>query len=77
MQEVLVKAFENGADTSLENLIRLRLVETVPEWVDESRVRSRPTHRYYITKLGHDFYLACQPPEMRESLRGQAPFGGL
>ena len=47
MREVLVKAFENGADTSLENLIRLRLVETVPEWIDESSVRSRPTHRYY------------------------------
>ena len=77
MQQVLVKAFENGAETSLENLIRLRVVETAPEWVDESGVRSRPVHRYYITKLGHDFYLACQPPETRESLRGDAAFAGL
>ena len=77
MQEVLKKAFQNGADASLENLTRLRLVEAVPEWLDESSVRSRPVHRYYITRLGHDFYLACQPPKLQESLRGQAPFGGL
>jgi hypothetical protein len=71
MWDVLRAAKENGGDASLENLIRLRLLEAAPEWTDTSAAKSRPTHRYYITKLGQEFYIACQPPALRARLRGE------
>ena len=77
IQDVLRRAKENGGETCLENLIRLRLfltdLDEANSFKTSEGLRSRPTFRYYLTRFGLEFYMACQPPAVRDALICDSP----
>lgn len=75
--DVLRTVKENGGETCLDNLVRLRLLLPDPthpnSFTTSEGLKMRPTFKYYLTRFGLEFYLACQPPVIRDKLIAESP----
>jgi hypothetical protein len=77
INEVLKAVKENGGETCLDNLVRLRLLLPDPTHPSASAtsegLKLRPTFQYYLTRFGLEFYFACQAPAIRDNLIAESP----